>query len=61
MTFLVEVQHRLTVVQGLPSPVRARRGLPPMPPGITLVVTAGVTATQVVMLTREGWCEFSVS
>ena len=35
MTFLVEVQHRLTVVQGLPSPVRARRGLPPMPPGIS--------------------------
>jgi hypothetical protein len=44
MSFTIEVEHRITVVQGLSSPVRARRGLPGIPPGegISVVVTAGV-------------------
>jgi 6-pyruvoyltetrahydropterin/6-carboxytetrahydropterin synthase len=53
---VVEVEHRITVVQGLPSPVRARRGLAPIPPGggVSLLVTAGVAFAEE-QLTERGW------
>ena len=44
MSFTIEVEHRIKAVQGLASPVRARRGLPLIPSGegVSLVITAGV-------------------
>ena len=56
MSFVVEVRHRIRVVQGLPSPVRERRGLPPMAPGagVDLAVTAGVAFADD-QLTERGW------
>ena len=44
MSFTIEVEHRIRVLQGLSSPVRARRGLHTIPAGegISLLVTAGV-------------------
>jgi hypothetical protein len=45
LSYVVEVSRRVRVRQGLPSPVRERRGLPPVPPGqgVEVTVTAGVT------------------
>lgn len=56
MSFVVEVQQRIRAVQGLPSPVRARRGLSPIAPGagVDLVVTAGVAFADD-QLTERGW------
>ncbi|WP_433295260.1 hypothetical protein ACQP2F_35315 [Actinoplanes sp. CA-030573] len=44
MSFTVEVEHRIKVVQGLASPVRARRGLPLVPAGegVPVLVTVGI-------------------
>lgn len=44
MSFTVEVEHRIKVVQGLASPVRARRGLPLIPAGegVPVLVTVGI-------------------
>jgi hypothetical protein len=56
MGFVVEVQRRITVVQGLPSPVRARRGLELIGSGagVALTVTAGVEFGDD-QLTARGW------
>lgn len=56
MSFVVEVRHRIRAAQGLPSPVRARRGLPPIASGagVDLAVTAGVAFTDD-QLTERGW------
>ena len=56
MSFVVEVEHRFRAVQGLPSPVRARRGLPLLDPGqgVEVVVTAGVAFADE-QLTERGW------
>jgi hypothetical protein len=56
MGFVVEVRCRITVVQGLPSPVRARRGLPALQAGagVSVVVTAGVAFADD-QLTDRGW------
>ncbi|XVV10591.1 hypothetical protein ACQP2X_37975 [Actinoplanes sp. CA-131856] len=56
MSFLVEVEHRFRAVQGLPSPVRAREGLPLLASGegVDVVVTAGV-AFEDEQLTERGW------
>lgn len=56
MSFVVEVRRRIKAVQGLPSPVRARRGLPPIAPGagVDLVVTAAVAFADD-QLTERGW------
>jgi hypothetical protein len=44
MSYQIEVEQRIKAVQGLPSPVRARRGLGSMAPGegVSLVVRVGV-------------------
>jgi hypothetical protein len=44
MSFTVEIEHRIKVVQGLASPVRAGRGLPlkPAGEGISVLVTVGI-------------------
>lgn len=56
MSFVVEVQRRIKAVQGLPSPVRARRRLPPIASGagVDLVVTAAVAFAED-QLTERGW------
>jgi 6-pyruvoyltetrahydropterin/6-carboxytetrahydropterin synthase len=56
MGFLVEVEHTFRAVQGLPSPVRARRGLKPIEPGtrVEVTVNAGV-AFEDGQLTDRGW------
>ncbi|XVU23381.1 hypothetical protein ACQPZJ_39975 [Actinoplanes sp. CA-054009] len=56
MSYLVEVEHRFRAVQGLPSPVRARHGLPLLAAGegVEVVVTAGV-AFEDEQLTERGW------
>jgi hypothetical protein len=56
MSFVIEVEHRFRAVQGLPSPVRIRRGLPPVPPGagVGVRVTAGI-AFDDEQLTERGW------
>ena len=56
MSYLVEVEHRIRVVQGLPSPVRKGSGLPLIPPGkgVDLVIRAGVTFDDE-QLTADGW------
>ena len=56
MSFVIEVEHRFPAVQGLPSPVRARRGLTLIPPGqgVVVVVTAGVRFADE-QLTDWGW------
>jgi hypothetical protein len=56
MGFVVEVERRFRAVQGLPSPVRARRGLPGIPPGegVEVVVRAGVEFAEE-QLTTRGW------
>jgi hypothetical protein len=47
--FLVEVERRFRAVQGLPSPVRAARGLSPIPAGegVSVVLTVGVASRDV--------------
>jgi 6-pyruvoyltetrahydropterin/6-carboxytetrahydropterin synthase len=44
MGFVVEVEHAFSAVQGLASPVRARRGLALIPPGegIPMILRIGV-------------------
>jgi hypothetical protein len=54
MGYLVEVERQFRAVQGLPSPVRARRGLPPNTGGISVVVRAGVEFGEEA-LTARGW------
>nr|WP_221377887.1 6-carboxytetrahydropterin synthase [Actinoplanes polyasparticus] len=56
MSFLVEVEHRFRAVQGLPSPVRALKGLPLLAPGagVEVIVRAGV-AFEDEQLTERGW------
>ena len=56
MAFVVEIERRTTIVQGLPSPVRADRGLPRIPPhqGVTLVLKIGVAFDER-QLTERGW------
>jgi 6-pyruvoyltetrahydropterin/6-carboxytetrahydropterin synthase len=55
VAFEVEVERAFRARQGLPSPVRARRGLSP-PPGaeIDVLVRAGV-AFDDAQLTERGW------
>ncbi|MBO3736725.1 NUDIX hydrolase [Actinoplanes flavus] len=54
--FTVEIERRITAVQGLPSPVRAQRGLPPIPAGdgIDVVLRAGIAFGED-QLTDRGW------
>jgi 8-oxo-dGTP diphosphatase len=54
--FVVEVERRCTAVQGLPSPVRAQRGLPPIPAGdgIEVVLRIGIAFGEN-QLTDRGW------
>lgn len=54
--FVVQVERRFTAVQGLPSPVRARRGLPLIAPGagIDVILRIGVAFTEE-QLTGRGW------
>lgn len=56
MSYLVEVEHRFRAVQGLPSPVRARRGLSLLPSGqgVEVIVRAAV-AFEDEQLTERGW------
>lgn len=56
MGYVVEVERRIKVVQGLPSPVRARRGLGLLPPGegVSLLVKVGVEFADE-QLTGRGW------
>jgi hypothetical protein len=56
VSYLVEVEHCFKAVQGLPSPVRARNGLPLLPPGegVDVVVKVGV-AFEDGQLTERGW------
>ena len=56
MSFVVEVEHRFRAVQGLPSPVRARAGLPLLAPGAGVDVVARVgVAFEDGQLTERGW------
>lgn len=54
MSYVVEVERTVRVVQGLPSPVRSARGLPPVagPVRVTLRVAVAFTDDQ---LTDRGW------
>ncbi len=56
MSYLVEVERRFRAVQGLPSPVRAQRGLSLLAAGdgVEVVVRAGV-AFEDEQLTGRGW------
>ena len=56
MAYEVEVERVLRAQQGLPSPVRARRGLAPLPPGepIEVALRAAVTFDDG-HLTGRGW------
>ena len=56
MSFLVEIEHRFRAVQGLPSPVRARRRLSLLAAGegVEVVVRAGVVFDDE-QLTERGW------
>ena len=56
MSFVVEVERRFRVRQGLPSPVRARNGQPRIESGagVDLTVTVGV-AFEEAQLTERGW------
>ena len=56
MAFEVTVEHAFRARQGLPSPVRAARGLAPVPPGegVDVVVRAGVVFGDE-QLTARGW------
>lgn len=54
--FVVEVERRFTAVQGLPSPVRAQRGLHPIPAGegVEVVLRVGFAFGED-QLTDRGW------
>jgi hypothetical protein len=56
VAFVVEVERRFKAVQGLPSPVRAGRGLPLVPAGegISAVLRIGVAFDEG-QLTERGW------
>ena len=56
MPYEVEVGRVCTVRQGLPSPVRSRRGLTPLEPGagVEVVLRAAVTFDDA-QLTGRGW------
>jgi len=56
VAFVVEVERRFKAVQGLPSPVRAGRGLPLIRAGegISAVLKVGVTFDEG-QLTERGW------
>lgn len=56
MAYVVEVERQFKAIQGLPSPVRAARGLPPIPAGerISAVLKIGV-AFDDGQLTERGW------
>jgi len=56
VAFAVEVERRFKAVQGLPSPIRAERGLPLIPAGegIPVVLRIGVTFEDG-QLTERGW------
>jgi 6-pyruvoyltetrahydropterin/6-carboxytetrahydropterin synthase len=56
MAFVVEVEHAFSAAQGLASPVRAERGLSPIPPGegIPMILRIGV-AFDDDQLTDRGW------
>jgi len=56
MSYLVEIERIFTAVQGLPSPVRARRGIAPLArgQGFAVVLRAGV-AFHEEQLTERGW------
>jgi hypothetical protein len=56
VAFLVEVERRFRAVQGLPSPVRAARGLSPIPAGegVSVALTVGV-AFDDDQLSERGW------
>jgi 6-pyruvoyltetrahydropterin/6-carboxytetrahydropterin synthase len=56
MSFLVDVEHTFRAVQGLPSPVRAKRGLKPLGPGAGVDVTVKVGVEfEDWQLTDRGW------
>jgi hypothetical protein len=56
VAFVVEVEQRFKAVQGLPSPIRAERRLPPIRPGegVSAVLRIGVTFDDR-QLTERGW------
>jgi len=54
MAYVVEVEREFHARQGLPSPVRAARGLPPLAGGVTVILRAGV-AFEDEQLTARGW------
>ena len=54
MAYVVEVEQQFHARQGLPSPVRAARGLPPLTGGVTVILRAGV-AFEDEQLTARGW------
>ncbi|WP_127504373.1 6-carboxytetrahydropterin synthase [Actinoplanes solisilvae] len=56
MSYLVQVEHRFRAVQGLPSPVRAARGMSLLAPGegVEVIVLAAV-AFEDEQLTARGW------
>ena len=54
MAYVVEVEQRFQAVQGLPSPIRAARGLPPIAGGVTVILRAAV-AFEDDQLTGRGW------
>ena len=56
MTYLIEMERAFTAVQGLPSPVRAQRGIAPLPSGhrTDVVLRIGVSFADD-QLTDRGW------
>lgn len=56
MAFVVEVEHEFRAVQGLPSPIRAGRGLSLIAPGdsVSVLLRVGV-AFDDDQLTERGW------
>jgi 6-pyruvoyltetrahydropterin/6-carboxytetrahydropterin synthase len=55
VAFVVDVERRFKAVQGLPSPIRAGRRLPPIRPGgVSAVLRIGVTFDDS-QLTERGW------
>jgi hypothetical protein len=54
MAYVVEVSQEFHAVQGLASPVRAARGLPPITGGVAVILRAGV-AFEDEQLTARGW------
>jgi 6-pyruvoyl-tetrahydropterin synthase len=54
VSFVVSVERSFPVVQGLPSPVRSSRGLPPLTGPVQVTLRATVTFTDD-QLTDRGW------